>query len=56
MEYGTATYIIVAGDHGMGMSKKSEHAASTVSSWKPYMNFYGPGNKEREINSICGIS
>ncbi len=41
-----STYIIVAGDHGMGMTKKSEHPASTVSSWKPYMNFYGPGIKK----------
>ena len=41
-----STYIIVAGDHGMGMSKKSEHPASTISSWKPYMNFYGPGIKK----------
>jgi Type I phosphodiesterase / nucleotide pyrophosphatase len=41
-----STYIIVAGDHGMGITKKSEHPASIISSWKPYMNFYGPGIKK----------
>ncbi|HTR80968.1 MAG TPA: alkaline phosphatase family protein [Bacteroidota bacterium] len=40
-----STYVIVAGDHGMGMTLKSEHPASIISSWKPYMNFYGPGIK-----------
>jgi Sulfatase len=43
-----STYVIVAGDHGMGVTKKSEHPASIISSWKPYMNFYGPGIKKGE--------
>jgi hypothetical protein len=40
-----STYVIVAGDHGMGMTSESEHPPSVISSWKPYMNFYGPGLK-----------
>lgn len=43
-----STYVIIAGDHGMGMTKQSNHPASTPSSWKPYMNFYGPGIKKGE--------
>lgn len=43
-----SVYVIIAGDHGMGMTSKSDHPASVVSSWKPYMNFYGPGIKEGE--------
>ena len=41
-----STYVIVTADHGMGMTSKSEHPASVTSSWKPYMNFYGPGIKK----------
>ncbi len=41
-----STYIIVCGDHGMGNTKRSEHPASIISSWEPYMNFYGPGIKK----------
>ncbi len=41
-----STYVIVAGDHGMGMTNESEHPPSVISSWKPYMNFYGPGIKK----------
>jgi hypothetical protein len=41
-----STYVIVAGDHGMGMTNQSEHPPSQISSWKPYMNFYGPGIKK----------
>jgi hypothetical protein len=43
-----STYIIVAGDHGMGITSESEHPPSVISSWKPYMNFYGPGIKKGE--------
>ena len=43
------TYIIVAGDHGMGITKESEHPPSVISSWSPYMNFYGPGIKKGGI-------
>jgi hypothetical protein len=39
-------YIIVAGDHGMGITKESEHPPSVLSSWMPFMNFYGPGIKK----------
>ena len=28
--------------------EKSNHPASVISSWKPYMNFYGPGIKKGE--------
>jgi uncharacterized protein (DUF608 family) len=40
------TYIIVAGDHGMGTTRQSEHPPSVLSSWSPFMNFYGPGIKK----------
>jgi hypothetical protein len=40
------TYIIVAGDHGMGITRESEHPPSVLSSWSPFMNFYGPGIKK----------
>lgn len=43
-----STYVIVTADHGMGMTKQSNHNPSTASSWKPYMNFYGPGIKRGE--------
>jgi len=39
-------YIIVAGDHGMGITSESDHPPSVISSWSPYMNFYGPGIKK----------
>ncbi len=41
-----STYVIVSSDHGMGMTGQSGHPASSLSSWKPYMNFYGPGIKK----------
>ena len=41
-----STYVIVAADHGMGITTQSSHPASVISSWKPYMNFYGPGIKK----------
>jgi hypothetical protein len=40
-----STYVIVSSDHGMGMTSKSDHPASVMSSWQPYMNFFGPGIK-----------
>ena len=40
------TYIIIAGDHGMGITKESEHPPSVFSSWLTFMNFYGPGIKK----------
>jgi hypothetical protein len=40
------TYIIVAGDHGMGITSESEHPPSVHSSWMTFMNFYGPGIKK----------
>jgi hypothetical protein len=39
-------YIIVAGDHGMGITKESEHPPSVLSSWSPFMSFYGPQIKK----------
>jgi hypothetical protein len=41
-----STYVIVSSDHGMGMTKQSDHPPSVLSSWEPYMNFYGPGVKK----------
>jgi hypothetical protein len=43
-----STFVFISGDHGMGMTQQSNHPASSVSSWKPYMNFYGPGIKRGE--------
>jgi hypothetical protein len=40
-----STYIIITGDHGMGITKESDHPPSIISSWSPFMNFYGPGIK-----------
>ncbi|MCE5347125.1 MAG: hypothetical protein LLG13_12690 [Bacteroidales bacterium] len=40
------TYIVLAGDHGMGITKESEHPPSVPSSWSTFMNFYGPGIKK----------
>ncbi len=40
-----STYVIVASDHGMGITSRSDHPASSLSSWTIYMNFYGPGIK-----------
>jgi hypothetical protein len=40
------TYIILAGDHGMGNTRESDHPPSVLSSWSPFMNFYGPGIKK----------
>jgi hypothetical protein len=39
-------FIIVAGDHGMGITSESEHPPSIISSWMPFMCFYGPGIKK----------
>jgi hypothetical protein len=40
------TFIIVAGDHGMGITSESDHPPSVHSSWLTFMNFYGPGIKK----------
>lgn len=44
-----STYVIVTSDHGMGITKQSNHPASVLSSWMPYMNFYGPGIKKGKM-------
>jgi hypothetical protein len=44
-----STYIIVAGDHGMGNTRQSEHPPSVLSSWSPFISFYGPGIKTGSI-------
>jgi Sulfatase len=41
-----STYLVVAADHGMGQDTASTHVASTVSSWDPFMAFYGPDLKK----------
>lgn len=46
------TYIIVAGDHGMGITKESEHPPSVLSSWSPFMDFYGPGIKKGKASPM----
>lgn len=43
------TYIIVAGDHGMGLTNESDHPPSVHSSWMTFMDFYGPGIKKGKI-------
>ncbi|NMC37570.1 MAG: sulfatase-like hydrolase/transferase [Bacteroidales bacterium] len=40
------TYIIIAGDHGMGVTSLSDHPPSVISSWSPLICFYGPGIKK----------
>lgn len=40
------TFVIVAGDHGMGITKESDHPPSVLSSWSPFICFYGPGIKK----------
>lgn len=40
-----STYLVVAADHGMGEAASSTHVASSLSSWNPFMAFYGPGLK-----------
>ena len=37
-----STFIIIAADHGMGISERSNHSPSVSSSWMPCMIFYGP--------------
>ena len=44
-----STYVIVSSDHGMGMTGRSDHPASSLSSWTIYMNFYGPGIKRGKV-------
>lgn len=41
-----STYVVFSADHGMGMTDKSNHPASEPSSWKVFMNFYGPEIKK----------
>jgi hypothetical protein len=41
-----STYVIVSSDHGMGATQRSDHPAYVLSSWKPYINFFGPGIKK----------
>ena len=41
-----STYVIFSADHGMGETKHSDHPASVASSWKVFMNFYGPRIKK----------
>ncbi len=40
------TCIIIAGDHGMGITGRSDHPPSVISSWSPFICFYGPGVKK----------
>lgn len=40
------SYLIITSDHGMGQGKVSRHYATDISSWKIYMNFYGPQIKK----------
>jgi len=39
-------YFVISADHGMGTLRKSNHLSEQLSSWKIYMNFYGPGVKK----------
>jgi hypothetical protein len=39
------TFMILGSDHGMGQTSASGHPQSVLSSWKPFMAFYGPGIK-----------
>ncbi len=40
------TFIIITGDHGMGITRESDHPPSVFSSWSPFMSYYGPGIKK----------
>ncbi len=40
------TYIIAASDHGMGATNASNHPPSVLSSWKPFIIFFGPGIRQ----------
>jgi hypothetical protein len=41
-----STYLIVAADHGMGETSISEHGSTALSSWQPFIAFYGPDLKK----------
>ena len=41
-----STYLIVAADHGMGETSISEHGSTALSSWQPFIAFYGPDLKQ----------
>ncbi len=40
------TYLIIGSDHGMGQTSQSGHQQSTLSSWRTFMFFYGPGIRQ----------
>ena len=40
-----STYLILGSDHGMGQTTDSSHPPSTLSSWRGFLAFYGPGIK-----------
>ena len=39
------SFFIISADHGMGILTKSNHLSEQLSSWRIYMNFYGPSLK-----------
>lgn len=41
-----STYVIYAADHGMNDNAISLHDADQLSSWTPFISFYGPGVKK----------
>jgi hypothetical protein len=41
-----STYVIYAADHGMNDNAISLHDADQLSSWTPFISFYGPGIKK----------
>lgn len=41
-----STYIIYAADHGMNDNAISLHDADQITSWTPFISFYGPGLKK----------
>ncbi|MGD9202794.1 MAG: alkaline phosphatase family protein [Chitinispirillia bacterium] len=40
-----STFLMIAADHGMGNTSASNHPANVLSSWSPFISFYGPGIK-----------
>jgi hypothetical protein len=40
-----STFLMITADHGMGKTSKSDHPANVLSSWSPFISFYGPGLK-----------
>jgi len=41
-----STYVVIASDHGMGTTERSDHPASEPTSWRSFMCFYGPGIRQ----------